>query len=87
MKKALNSGANVNAKDYGGDTPLHKALAWKANDGDYEQANDGDFEIVKIIVQNGADINVANNDGNKPLNWVDKNIKLADFLIANGAEK
>jgi ankyrin repeat protein len=50
------SGANVNAQDIVGQTPLHRALMSGLN-----------TDIVPMLLQHGADITVKNKDGWTPL--------------------
>jgi len=54
----IDAGANVNAQDSAGDTPLH----W---------ATSHDFlESVKLLLKAGADSNLKNREGRKPIHWV-----------------
>lgn len=48
---AINSGANVNAKDESGYTPLHGAS----------------IEVSKLLIEKGADVNSRSDDGSMPL--------------------
>ena len=50
-------GAEVNAKQPGGFTPLHEA------------AQNGDSEIVRLLLEKGADPNAATDEGKTPLNF------------------
>ncbi|XP_051170463.1 ankyrin-3-like [Leptopilina boulardi] len=45
------------------------------------------LELAKILVQNGADVNIVNNDGETPLHKASKrgNIQLVEILLQNGA--
>ncbi len=66
-------GANVNAE--GLDTPLYIAAA------------EGNFEIVKLLVDNGADVNYSNKFGTTPYKIAkcfDQN-EIADYLLEHGA--
>jgi ankyrin repeat protein len=67
-------GADVNAKDHFGDTPLHAAGS--------------DINMVKLLIANGADVNAKDRKGRTPLiralNL--RSAEAAKFLIANGAD-
>lgn len=52
----LNAGADVNAANHGGDTPLHIV----AN-------NEGGVTFIEALLNAGAEVNVANNLGHTPL--------------------
>ena len=51
----LRHGANVNAKDYFGETPLHYA------------GRGGSLEVINLLINNGADITAKDNLGRTPL--------------------
>jgi cytohesin len=55
----LKHGANPNAKDDNGWTPLHRA------------AYCGHVEIVMILLERGADPLIADNEGNIPLDYAE----------------
>lgn len=65
----------VNAKDVWGKTPLHNA------------AFHGHKEIAKLLIENGAEVNVAGLDDNTPLHWaaVRGATEIAKLLLENGA--
>ena len=71
----LAKGANMNAKDENGNTPLHKAI------------EKGDKEIIELLIDKGAYVNVKNNEGDIPLHFAirKKNVKLIEMLVAKGA--
>ena len=57
---ALESGANVNAKDSNGETALMHA------------SRKGRVDIVRHLLKNGADVNIPNNDGWTALMYASK---------------
>lgn len=59
------NGANVNAKNRDGKTPLHLAVApthWNLNDTATKPI------LIDILIAKGADVNAKDNEGNTPLN-------------------
>lgn len=58
--KILEAGGDVNFRDYGGSTALHKASA------------NGHVNCLKILKDHGAE-HVANNEGNYPIHWAAQN--------------
>ena len=71
IKLLIEKGANVNAKDGGGVTPLHLADT---------------VEVATLFVAKGANVNTKDNEGRTPLHRVGNNRELASFLIKNGAD-
>jgi len=68
-------GADVNAKNADGGTPLHRA-AWK-----------GHKEVAELLITNGADVNAKNADGHTPLDRANANTgKIADLLRKHGGK-
>ena len=57
VKQHLAGGADVNAKNVDGWTPLHEA------------AFGGRKEIVELLISNGADVNAKSDDGETPLDF------------------
>jgi len=76
VKLLIEDGADINAKDKYGNTPLIIA------------ARDDRAEIVKILIENGAEVNAKNEKGETPLYWVlcNDNTEIAKFLIEKGAD-
>jgi len=76
VEKLLARGANVNAPDADGDTPLHGA------------AQGGDVEIVRMLLDKGANVNAKNKVGGTPLMWaaVYGNHDAAQLLLNRGAD-
>jgi len=76
VRKLLENGADVNAKDNDGYTPLHYAAI----------KNKVDF--ARLLVEKGADVNAKSNDGITPLHvaaW-GGHVDVARFLVENGAD-
>lgn len=73
----LADGADVNAKDGQGDTPLQVAIAWGGHE-----------NVVKVLIAHKADINSRDNDGNTPL-WsaaARGYTNIIALLLRNGAD-
>ena len=67
------AGADVNAKDENGWTPLHHAATWDSK------------EIVELLIAKGADVNAKNDDESTPLHYAETK-EVAELLIAKGAD-
>lgn len=76
MKLLVEAGADVNAADCYGFTPLHTAVFWRRG------------ACVKLFIRYGADINAVNKYGDTPLHFAANNadIKCMRLLIAAGAD-
>lgn len=72
----INKGADVNAKNYKGITPLHWA------------ALHGHTEIAALMIEKGADVKAKNNKGITPLHFAAKkgSTEVAALLIEKGAD-
>jgi ankyrin repeat protein len=75
-ERLINEGAEVDAKDSFGMTPLHTAVIANRRD------------VAEVLVARGAEINAESRRGQTPLFWaVTKNHKdMAEWLIARGAD-
>ena len=76
MKMVLQNGANVNAVDEDGETPLHHAAVV------------GKVNTMDILLENGADVNAATAHANTtPLHLACRNghADVAEWLLRNGA--
>jgi len=75
VKNLLIRGANVNAKDKDGRTPLHHA------------ATIGHVEIARFLLERGANVNAKDKDGRTPLHHAATigHVEIARFLLERGA--
>ena len=64
----LANGADVNTKDYDGNTPLH----WTSFN--------GHVEVTELLLANGADINTRNDKGNTPLDRANEGLTQKRYL-------
>ena len=76
VKILISAGADVNASNSRGWTPLHQA------------SRKGYFEIVKYLVDNGADVNAPKNDSWTPLHLASTygDFEIVKYLVENGAD-
>ena len=61
----LARGAEVNARDDNGDTPLHDAVAMSA------------LQVIKTLRAAGADVRISNHEGKTPLDLAEGAAKFA----------
>ncbi|MDG7055225.1 MAG: ankyrin repeat domain-containing protein, partial [Wolbachia endosymbiont of Menacanthus eurysternus] len=75
VRYLVKKGANVNAKDKNGNTPLHFATMV------------GKVDIAKVLLKHNADVNAENNEGRTALYYAVKynHQKLVELLLAYGA--
>ena len=75
-KILVENGADINALDFGQNTPLHIACSRKS------------VELVYLLVEQGCAIDIANFKGVTPLHFAarEKDIKILHFLLDNGCD-
>ena len=76
LRKLVSSGANVNAIDKNGWTPLHYAAAYNSN-----------VEILRHLIESGAYVTAENADGNMPFDLADTEEKRTILREAMEASK
>lgn len=77
VKQVIKQGANVDAQTSSGDTALI-ITGWATNN----------LALVRYLVENGADLNIGNNNGDTPLMdaaYLGKN-SILDYLLQSGAD-
>ena len=75
IKLLLDAGAQVNAKDRKGATPLYRAVLW------------GDTKILNLLLAHGADINIKALEGDTPLHVAAiHGASKSKWLLEHGAE-
>ncbi|MCX6992386.1 MAG: ankyrin repeat domain-containing protein [Kiritimatiellaeota bacterium] len=77
VQQHLQRGADINAKDKDGYTPLMAA------------AINGNLDVVKVLVDKGADVNARAEDGNTALELakVNRHPDVVEFLKQHGAKE
>ena len=70
----VEGGANVDAKDENGDTPLHWAKRFCEP-----------YVLRMLVVEGGANVNITNKDGETPLHYAALVPQIAHFLLDKGA--
>lgn len=93
----IQTGADVNVKDGRGYTPLHMAAMQDVGQGNInfvtgkteppdDKAIETNFEIAKLLIENGANVNVKDNEGDTPLFHARRhlNFKVASLIVEHG---
>ena len=69
IQSLLDAGADVNACDWQGNTPLHQAIIACLPDGRYSDID----KVIEVLLEGGANANAQNNHGETPLDIVKRN--------------
>jgi hypothetical protein len=94
VKKMLNEGADVNFQKGKGrwirkETPGLVIKIWESGGRTplYWAADNGHFEVVKLLVERGADVNLGDEFAETPLHRAvdNEHVQIAGFLLENGA--
>lgn len=83
----LSKGAEVNARDRKGYTPLHKAVRYHSFNADGEETR-GLREMAELLLEHGADVNVKDREGSTVLHWAAEMgwVDWVEFLLGNSAD-
>ncbi len=81
VKRAIEEGADVNAKGYDAMTPLMKTVGLTHGTG-------GSVEIAELLIEKGADIYARDGIGDTVLMWAagGNSVEIAKLLIAKGVD-
>lgn len=73
----ISAGANVNAQDIAGETPLY-----------YSFGDTQNLDVLKMLLRHGADVTLTNINGEQPLYWavVSENTNAVVMLLQSGAD-
>lgn len=74
MNILLQSGADINGVNSDGKTALHKAV------------EDNDLESVSFLTDNGANLNIKDQDGHTPAYYAEQGSPIYNLLIESGAK-
>ena len=74
MRWLIEQGADIEAKDLYGETPL------------FYHAQVNDTERVTLLLEKGADVNAQDCYGNTPLHFAEHNVETAEILLKAGAD-
>ena len=83
-KLLLENGAEVNALDYQGETPLHTAVYHT-----FPNVEEEGIKVIKLLIENGSDVNRVKKFPGKitPLDFAkDPNGKIADLIRKHGGK-
>ncbi len=83
-KLLLENGAEVNALDYQGETPLHTAVYHT-----FPNVEEEGIKVIKLLIENGSDVNRVKKFPRKitPLDFAkDRNGKIGDLLRKHGGK-
>ena len=78
----IEKGADVNAEDDDGNSPLHMAYRGEINE---LMVVNGCKEIFELLIEKGADVNAKDDNGCSPLHTAYTK-EIAELFIANGAD-
>lgn len=86
-KFLIANGANINAKSYSDNTPLHYAAGKENRCHGGGNLSEGHFQTVKLLINHGAEIDPRNGRGETPLQNAAEcdALDIARLLIAHGA--
>ncbi|KAH9969688.1 hypothetical protein BC827DRAFT_23481 [Russula dissimulans] len=87
MRWLLDQGADVDARDNNGCTPLHYSSFWPGGLGPGSVFIRGTVEASRLLLEHGADIQAENNEGKTPLQLAleHEHHEMAEFLSGMGA--